>query len=54
MFSQALAYEGDRIRVLFDRMEDSVLAPADRQVLRGACEWYKRTHPVWFDWLEVG
>jgi hypothetical protein len=54
MFSQALAYEGDRIRVLFDRIEDSVLAPADRQVLRGACEWYKRTHPVWFDWLEVG
>jgi hypothetical protein len=54
MFSQALEYDGDRIRVRFDRIEESVLPEAERRVLEDALRWYRTSHPVWFGWLDVG
>lgn len=53
MFSQALEYEGDRIRVHFDRVDERVMSRDDQAVLREALAWYKSTHPVWFSWLDV-
>lgn len=53
MFSHALEYDGDRIRVHFNRIDDKVV-PRDKQAaIRKVLEWYKANHPVWFAWLEV-
>jgi hypothetical protein len=53
MLSQALEFEGERIRVHFDRVDDKVM-PKDKQAaIRGVLQWYKAAHPVWFQWLEL-
>jgi hypothetical protein len=53
MLSQALEYEGDTMRVHFDRVDEKVM-PKDKQAaIRKVLEWYKKNHPVWFEWLEI-
>lgn len=53
LISQALEYDGDKLRVHFDRIDDKVL-PRDRQSrIREVLAWYKKEHPVWFGWLEI-
>jgi hypothetical protein len=53
MVPQALEHDGDRIRVHFDKVDENIV-PRDRQTaLRTVLEWYRRNHPVWFEWLEV-
>jgi len=53
MLSQSLEYDGDRLRVHFDRVDEKVM-PRDRQVaIRKVLEWYKANHPVWFEWLDL-
>jgi hypothetical protein len=51
--SQALEYDGDTIVVHFDRINDDVILPEHRSVIRDVLEWYKSSHPVWFSWLEL-
>lgn len=51
--SQALSYEGERIHVHFDRIDDLVIPPAKKAGIRRVLEWYKQNHPVWFSWLEI-
>jgi hypothetical protein len=53
MFSQALAYDGERIRVCFDRIDEGVMPLANQNALRDVLAWYKAEHPVWFDWLDL-
>lgn len=53
MLSQALEYDGDRIVVHFERVEDDVMPKAHQQRIREALRWYREHHPVWFKWLEV-
>jgi hypothetical protein len=53
LISQALEYDGDRIRVHWDRIDDKVMPAHNQQVIRQVLEWYKSRHPVWFDWLEL-
>jgi hypothetical protein len=51
----ALEFMGsERIRVHFDRIPDDVISPENQQVLRDVLLWYKREHPLWFSWLEIG
>jgi hypothetical protein len=53
MLSQALEYDGETIRVHFDRVDEQVM-PKDKQAaIRRVLEWYKTSHPVWFGWLEI-
>lgn len=52
LLSQALDYDGDKIRVHFDRIDDKVMPPENQRILRNVLGWYKANHPVWFDWLE--
>jgi hypothetical protein len=53
MIPQALAHDGDRIRVHFERINQMVL-PRDKQAaIRKVLQWYKANHPVWFEWLEL-
>ncbi|HVI96011.1 MAG TPA: hypothetical protein VM753_18490 [Anaeromyxobacter sp.] len=54
MFSQALEHDGDRIRVHFGRVDDKVMPRERQDAIRRVLEWYKATHPVWFEWLEIG
>lgn len=53
LISQALEYNGDRIRVRFDRIDDRVLPREKQDIIRRVLRWYKTYHPVWFDWLEL-
>ena len=51
--SQALEYDGDVIRVHFDRIDDLVIPPARKKAIHEILDWYKANHPVWFNWLEM-
>ena len=53
MLSQALEYEGDRMRVRFDRVDEKVMSREKQAAIRKVLEWYKVNHPVWFEWLDV-
>jgi len=53
MFSQALEHDGERIRVHFDRVDERVMPRVNQEAIRRVLEWYKREHPVWFDWLQI-
>ena len=53
MLSQALEYDGDRIRVRFDRIDEKVMPREKQLAIRKMLEWYKVNHPVWFSWLEI-
>ena len=53
MVPQALEHDGDRIRVHFDKVDENIV-PRDKQAaLRDVLQWYRKTHPVWFAWLDV-
>ena len=53
MISQALEFDGEHVRVHFDRIDDKVM-PRDKQAaIRRVLEWYKANHPVWFGWLDI-
>ncbi len=52
--SEALEYFGDGgIRVHFDRIDDAVLAPDKKALIREVLTWYREHHPIWFSWLEI-
>ncbi len=52
--SEALDYiDDDAICVVFDRIDDVVLSPDKRQLIRDVITWYKDSHPIWFKWLHI-
>lgn len=53
LISQALEFDGERIRVRFERVDEKVLPKAQQNIIRDVLHWYKKEHPVWFDWLEL-
>jgi hypothetical protein len=53
MLSQALEYEGERMRVHFSRVDEKVVPREKQAGIRRVLEWYKANHPVWFEWLEI-
>lgn len=53
MLSPALEYDGDRLIVHFDRVEDDLMPREHRALIQQALRWYKQEHPVWFKWLEL-
>ncbi len=53
MLSQALEHHGETIRVHFDRIDPQVLPVEKQDSIREVLQWYKREHPVWFEWLEI-
>lgn len=53
--SESLEYlPDDRIRVHFDRIDDAVMAPDKKALIRDVLNWYKTNHPAWFRWVEIG
>jgi hypothetical protein len=53
MLSQALEHHGETIRVHFERIDPQVLPIEKQSSIREVLQWYKREHPVWFEWLEI-
>ncbi|MEW5738170.1 MAG: hypothetical protein AB1938_04555 [Myxococcota bacterium] len=53
LISQALEFDGDRIRVHFERIDEKVLPKQHQALIQDVLRWYKKHHPVWFDWLEL-
>jgi hypothetical protein len=53
LISQALEYQGERIRVHFSKVDDKVMPREQQQTVRKVLEWYKANHPVWFEWLDI-
>ena len=52
--SEAIEHFGEgRMRVHFDRIDDAVLSPQKRRLVREVLEWYRKHHPFWFRWLEI-
>ncbi|MEM7357168.1 MAG: hypothetical protein AAF657_40510, partial [Acidobacteriota bacterium] len=43
----------DRMCLHLDRIDDAVLAPDKKRLIREALGWYKEEHPIWFRWLEI-
>ncbi len=52
--SEAIEYlPDDRMLIRFDQIDDSVLPPDKRDLIREVLAWYKANHPIWFHWLEM-
>jgi hypothetical protein len=52
--SEAIEYlPDDHMLVHFDRIDDAVLPPDKKKLIREVLEWYKANHPTWFKWLEI-
>jgi hypothetical protein len=41
------------MQVHFAEVDDAVLPPDKKQLIREVLEWYKTEHPIWFEWLEM-
>jgi hypothetical protein len=53
MLSQALEYDGDTVRVHFDRLDEQVVPREKQEIIRQVLTWYRANHPVWFAWLDI-
>ena len=52
--SEALEHFGDKgMRVHLDGIDESVLPADKREFIREVLHWYKASHPLWFEWLEI-
>ncbi len=53
--SEAIEFLPDeRLLVRLDAVDDAVLPPDKKALIREVLEWYKANHPIWFRWLEIG
>ena len=52
--SEALEHFGaDGIKVYFDKISPDVISLEDQDTLKQILTWYKKHHPIWFNWLEL-
>jgi hypothetical protein len=52
MIPQALEHDGERILVRFERINEMVMSRDNQARIRAVLQWYKASHPSWFEWLE--
>jgi hypothetical protein len=51
--SEALEhFNHDGIKIHFDQIAEDVISPEDQMSLRDILAWYRKNHPIWFDWLQ--
>ncbi len=43
----------DHMMVHFNQVDDAVLPPDKKELIRQVLRWYKAEHPLWFEWLEL-
>lgn len=52
--AEAIEYQpDDRMLVHLDRIDDEVMPPDKKELIREVLSWYRKHHPVWFRWLET-
>ncbi len=52
--SDALEYFGEEsMHIHFDRISEAVMSGEKKEFIRDVLGWYKRRHPIWFQWLEI-
>ncbi|MEJ2187584.1 MAG: hypothetical protein P8Z36_16970, partial [Gemmatimonadota bacterium] len=52
--AEAIEYRpDDRMKVHLDRIDDEVMPPDKKDLIRDVLSWYRKHHPVWFGWLET-
>jgi hypothetical protein len=52
--SEAIEYlPDDKMLVRFDQIDASVMPDDKQQLIREVLTWYKASHPIWFNWLEM-
>ncbi len=52
--SEALDHFGENgMRLHFERISTDVISVKDQATLREVLTWYKKHHPMWFEWLEL-
>jgi len=52
--SEAIEYlPNDRMVVNFDQVDDSVLPPDKKALIKEVLAWYQMHHPIWFHWLDL-
>jgi hypothetical protein len=53
--SEAIEYlPDDRMLVHFSQIDESVLPHDKKELIYEVLVWYKKNHPIWFKWLEIG
>jgi hypothetical protein len=51
--SEAIEYlPNDRMVIDFDQVDDAVLPPDKKALIKEVLTWYQKHHPIWFHWLE--
>ncbi len=43
----------DTVRLVFEKIDESVLSANKQRFVREVLTWYKQHHPMWFRWLEL-
>jgi hypothetical protein len=52
--AEAIEYQPeDRMLVHLDRIDDEVMPPDKKELIREVLSWYRKHHPVWFRWLDT-
>jgi hypothetical protein len=52
--SEALEhFDINGLKVHFDRIAEDVISTEDQKILKDILVWYKKSHPIWFSWLEL-
>ncbi len=41
------------MRLDFAKLDNAVLPPDKKELICEVLEWYKRHHPIWFQWLAL-
>jgi len=50
--SEALEHiEGDGIKIHSEKIAEDVISTQDQKTLKEILTWYRKNHPIWFDWL---
>ncbi len=53
--SEALEHFGFKgIKIYFSKISPDVISPENQKKLQEILFWYKKNHPIWFNWLEFG
>lgn len=51
--TDALEHFADRVVLRFEKIPRSIISQQGQKTLRTILTWYKKNHPIWFEWLEL-
>ena len=51
--TDALEHFSDKVVLRFEKISKAVIPLKEQTTLRAILTWYKKNHPIWFEWLEL-